>query len=339
MNLGMGFGLLTSCTMISGDSGGPLFDLQGRVIGIHSTIGPSAHENNHATLQQAEEQWEDFLGNVEVGESVLEQTPGWRRGESLDQPSGSIQKVMDESSAARFLAREQSVEDSWEIEPGLKDCVRQAVASTVRILGDGEAVSLGTVVSAAGEILCKASVLTGIQSLQCELPSGETVDAKLLATVESYDLALLQVEAQGLAAIAFASEASEPAVGSLLLSPGFDGEFFPPAVVSVPAMAISDRMTPVVAVLGQGASSDAYVQEISSMSGETSERRTRFARAFTHDTVFWAGNCGGPIVGIHGRALGINIARYSRTASYAVPGAAVLKVLEQLRRAEPTAPH
>ena len=40
----------TSCPLIGGDSGGPLFDMQGRVIGIHSSIHGSVDMNRHIAL-------------------------------------------------------------------------------------------------------------------------------------------------------------------------------------------------------------------------------------------------------------------------------------------------
>ena len=40
----------TDCTLVGGDSGGPLFDLQGRVIGINSRIGISTNRNYHIPI-------------------------------------------------------------------------------------------------------------------------------------------------------------------------------------------------------------------------------------------------------------------------------------------------
>lgn len=52
--------LTTDCTVISGDSGGPLFDLQGNVIGIHSNIGMNVLVNNHVPISAYHAQWEDL---------------------------------------------------------------------------------------------------------------------------------------------------------------------------------------------------------------------------------------------------------------------------------------
>lgn len=47
---GPGNFLTTDCTLIGGDSGGPLFGLDGSLIGIHSSIGRSLANNNHAGI-------------------------------------------------------------------------------------------------------------------------------------------------------------------------------------------------------------------------------------------------------------------------------------------------
>lgn len=42
--------LVTDCTLAGGDSGGPLFDLEGRLIGIHSSISNSLSHNMHVAI-------------------------------------------------------------------------------------------------------------------------------------------------------------------------------------------------------------------------------------------------------------------------------------------------
>ncbi len=48
----------SDCTLVGGDSGGPLFDLQGRVIGINSRIGTSLTANMHVPVSTYRETWD-----------------------------------------------------------------------------------------------------------------------------------------------------------------------------------------------------------------------------------------------------------------------------------------
>ncbi len=63
-------GMLGSdCTLVGGDSGGPLFDLDGKVVGIHSSIGGSLAENRHVPSSVFEADWDrmvagDVWGNL-----------------------------------------------------------------------------------------------------------------------------------------------------------------------------------------------------------------------------------------------------------------------------------
>jgi len=50
--------LRTTCTLVGGDSGGPLFDLQGKVIGIHSRIGDPITANIHVPVDTFRETWD-----------------------------------------------------------------------------------------------------------------------------------------------------------------------------------------------------------------------------------------------------------------------------------------
>lgn len=68
--------------------------------------------------------------------------------------------------------------------------------------------------------------------------------------------------------------------------------------------------------------------------GRLSKRRTGFPLALQHDTVLQPNQCGGPLVDLAGQVVGINIARASRVASYALPAGAVKPVLEKLMAGE-----
>lgn len=57
--------IVTDCALIGGDSGGPLFDLQGELIGIHSRIGNDITDNLHVPVDHYDRTW-DRLAAAEV---------------------------------------------------------------------------------------------------------------------------------------------------------------------------------------------------------------------------------------------------------------------------------
>ena len=61
----------TDCKLLGGDSGGPLFDMEGRIIGIHSRIGQSEDENFHVTVRAFHRDWEKML----AGEHLKTRAP------------------------------------------------------------------------------------------------------------------------------------------------------------------------------------------------------------------------------------------------------------------------
>ncbi len=60
--------LLTDCTLVGGDSGGPLFDLAGRVVGIHSQINPFLLEANmHVPVDKFRNEWDRLVRGDSIG--------------------------------------------------------------------------------------------------------------------------------------------------------------------------------------------------------------------------------------------------------------------------------
>lgn len=50
--------LQTDCTLVGGDSGGPLIDMAGNVVGIHSRIGSNLTDNLHVPVDAFSEKWD-----------------------------------------------------------------------------------------------------------------------------------------------------------------------------------------------------------------------------------------------------------------------------------------
>ena len=67
------------------------------------------------------------------------------------------------------------------------------------------------------------------------------------------------------------------------------------------------------------------------LEGEVSRRSQGFEQAIEHDTVLQPWLCGGPLVDLDGKAIGINIARASRVSTYALPARLARKVIGDLK--------
>jgi serine protease Do len=79
------FALQTDCTLIGGDSGGPLFDMYGRVVAIHSRISDSTAENFHVPIGVFQESWDRLARGEDWGGLRL---PSWAGAWGLPHPEG-----------------------------------------------------------------------------------------------------------------------------------------------------------------------------------------------------------------------------------------------------------
>ena len=55
--------IVSDCTIMGGDSGGPLFDLDGKVIGINSRVSGSLNQNMHVPVDVFTRDWESLTKN------------------------------------------------------------------------------------------------------------------------------------------------------------------------------------------------------------------------------------------------------------------------------------
>lgn len=96
----------TDCTLVGGDSGGPLFDMNGKVIGIHSRIGPAISYNIHVPVDSYRDDW-DRLVSSEIFPSNVQPYLGVQGDPDSD--SCKLFKIYPNSPAARAGLKENDV--------------------------------------------------------------------------------------------------------------------------------------------------------------------------------------------------------------------------------------
>lgn len=67
--------LHTDCKVIGGDSGGPLFDLSGQLIGIHSRVAKSMEQNMHVPMREYLKHWDEMEENKFLGDGPFAKRP------------------------------------------------------------------------------------------------------------------------------------------------------------------------------------------------------------------------------------------------------------------------
>jgi serine protease Do len=89
--------LQTDCTISPGDSGGPLFDMHGRVIGIHSAISTSVAENFHVPVTAFYSGWSQ-LARASAPKGPEDKPRAYVGVKGVDDPGGCRLTEVDEDS-------------------------------------------------------------------------------------------------------------------------------------------------------------------------------------------------------------------------------------------------
>lgn len=356
----------TDCPLVGGDSGGPLLDLTGKVVGIHSRISGPTSMNYHVPVDVYRNVW-DRLANAEVWQDPF---PG-RDSDELKRLFGTV----------------------------IPETVRACV---VLVRCEGRDTVLGTIVGPDGWILTKASELK--PPITCKLADDRELPAELVGVSDQHDLAMLKIDARDLPVVPWAS-ATDCTPGQWMISVGFRQQNpLAVGIVGAPCRAIppqpgmlgvsledSDAGPRVTRVTENSAAAAAGIEEgdiILEVEGQAtpkaadvvqairrhrpgqtiklklkrgeevleisatlremdtpsqrrrdmqnrsdvglSRRADGFPQVLQHDAVVPPQACGGPVIDLDGRVIGINIARAGRTETYALPATVLVGLMYDL---------
>ncbi len=412
--------LQTDCTVISGDSGGPLFDLKGRVVGIHSNISINVHFNRHAPVGVLLAHWRELAaGQAAFTEDGMKPTAG-------DRENGHASAPRDAKEAKKMAYFMRGAADVFgDAAPDAVKLVAPGVAAAgacmVKVVVDGRGqskrVGLGTVVGAGGLIVTCADLLPKSGDVSVLLPNGDQAQALFLGSDQATNLALFKVAAHALTCARWVEPADLP-IGTWVVAPTAGAPAI--GVVSVATRAIpkaetlylgtsqgmlgigprdpfstvvgdvmrgfpadkagikaGDRLlsiagtavhTPeeILKAIAPHSSGETLAIEamrggekktfqlalagpervpfekeerrsgtaaLSSMAGRLSPRTTEFPVAVQHDAAIWADGCGGPLLNLRGQVLGVNVSRFDRVGTYAIPAKEVMNAVGRIQKA------
>lgn len=171
----------TTCLMEPGDSGGPLFDMFGRVIGIHSRIEVALDFNMEIPVDQFRKHWNSLKSPISY------------RSRELPEP---------EEIGSDPLDGKQMVLEDLAVLPGYFTRQASAVGPSIVSISNsdtGKLVALGTIISPARSnkkyIVSKASLIEKAPFIVTD--KGRRVKAEILAVDDSSDLVVLKADIRG----------------------------------------------------------------------------------------------------------------------------------------------
>ncbi len=198
-------------------------------------------------------------------------------------------------------------------------------------LQNGEGIGSGVVLSSDGRILTNNHVVADAQTVTVTLSDGRTVDARVLGTDPSSDLAVIQAEGvSGLTAATFGNS-DDVRVGDEVIAIGSPGGL--QGTVTTGIVSALDRKVTVPAEEQQ--------QSPVPWAQRQQQGNTTSYQAIQTDASINQGNSGGPLFNTAGEVVGINSAMYSPVSSpdgsagsvgigFAIPGNRAQQVIDQL---------
>lgn len=230
--------IVADCLTFAGDSGGPLIDLDGRVVGVIE---------NGSAPQVVIWSLPDRCGNPTCYSSVDTITrlmPAMLDPPRVTRPDLDVDVIGLPGFKALMQQRRKELYgyiDSEVIPQGdwsqgtrtrsaWDGLTARYSGTVVEVLGHGRRVAYGTVVGADGWVLTKASEIP--DDPRCKVADGRVVPARVAGVDPQFDVALLKVEAEGLRAVEWSADKVRPA-GRLVAAPDGRGGSVGVGMVSV----------------------------------------------------------------------------------------------------------
>ncbi|HCA71594.1 MAG TPA: trypsin [Ruminococcaceae bacterium] len=152
----------------------------------------------------------------------------------------------------------------------------------------------GVIISSDGYIMTNAHVVDGASALKVVLSSGKSYEAKLIGSDEVTDLALIKINATGLAAAEF-GDSSSLKIGDEIVAIGNPG--------------------------GSELASSATFGNISALNRTITDSDTGYTRqCIQTDAAINPGNSGGALVNMYGQVIGINSSKLTQVGGTSAEG-------------------
>lgn len=196
-----------------GDSGGPVFDLEGRIVGVNSVASDRPDLNAAISSELAKRELEELKKGDARG-SVLAKGGDMRT--IMEHPA--IRSLGGESGVSRLIQEERRRALLETLAP-LADAL---AVSVVGVIVDSRDAAYGVVVDAQGHVLTKLSELGGgVRRIDVLMSDGLAVRAKQVASDPATDLALLETGVGDADPMSFdAPAAGEPVIGDAVITVG-----------------------------------------------------------------------------------------------------------------------